>query len=721
MPNPFMQPANTSPAAAERLLGELKTLSVERLAAVPGGLYEPIERQLNEALRLGTQLTPRNDLKLVLAMRQHNAKYVMRYRELVARGFDDFRDRNTAMGSGLPLGLVNESELEFHLAGQRLAEGIARRYQKPLELLERRLDALSTALGLPAATNPVGPVQLTSVFLRTFQDAGVSDSLQPLMFRQYDEELSKVLAELYQRLNSRLAIHGYLAERRRPAFGSSEAAQEAQRAPEATGAESPPAGDTQGKQQELRALMHRWRAANDDAGGSQGDSPAAGDGPRLRAAELSSVAMLIQRDTHPELSRAVADGGSLRLALRHCLLEGTRRFGLDPDRMRLGEDEEDAIDLVGLLFESLVRSEGLAAEGQRLLARLMVPYARIALGDFKLFMQASHPARRFVDAVALSCEDWGEESPQHAELLQRASAAVDRVVAGYNEDLAIFEVATRELQDLLEQNRRRAEVVERRSVETVNGRERLLQARLQAAAALAQRASGVPLSATVFEFLEQQWSHHVVQVILRDGFGCGRHVVALELADELIAIDQAAARCGRGEVVTKVVAVRPRLVECLSSAGIDADGANEWMASLARALAFPDASRVARSLPAVPKLDDDGDDTRLLKAVGGHGALDFDQDTLDRMRALEPGTWLRLTDEAGNETGVKVAWISPLTSRLLLVNRRGVRRLVASPAELAALAKLGRLSTDADHMPFDDALHQVRHRLAATGGTAQAA
>lgn len=744
MPTSFTQHANTDPATANRVLEDLKSLSVERLASVPGGLYEPIERQLNDALRLGTQLTPRNDLKTVLAIRQHNAKYVLRYRELIAHAFDDFRNRGSMATTGQPMGLVDEKELEFHLAGQRLADSIARRYQKPLELLERRFEALSNALGMQTGINPVGPVQLTEAFLKTFSDASVSASLQPLMFRYYDEELSKVLGELYQRLNSRLAVHGYLAERRRPAFGS-ESKPEATAVPPATETletvETTEAIDTlpEGKrgsldrqQRQLRELMHRWRAANDDviatpnngsvaglgseAGsgsgtGTEATSPAGG--PRLQAAELTSVAMLIQRDTQPEIAKALAEGGSLRLALRTCLLEGSRRLGLDPDSVPLGEEEEDVIDLVGLVFESLVHTEGLAEDGKRLLSRLMVLYTRIALSDFELFVREDHPARRFVDAVTLSCEDGESQSPQHEELLKRATAAVDRVLVGYNEDLAIFEMATRELENLLGQHRRRAEIVERRSVETVTGRERLLQARLQASAALAQRVSGVPLSATVFDFLEQQWMHHLVQVILREGVGSERHTEALVLADELVAIDRSAARFERGDVVTKVVSARTRLVECMSTVGVDSHGANEWMASLARALAFPDSSRVVRDLPLVPQLADDSDDTRLLKVVGGHGSLDFDPTMADQMRALQPGSWLRLTDEDGNESGVKVAWISPLTSRLLLVNRRGMRKLVASPEELAALIQLGRLSTEADHMPFDEALHQVRHQLAA--------
>ena len=60
---------------------------------------------------------------------------------------------------------------------------------------------------------------------------------------------------------------------------------------------------------------------------------------------------------------------------------------------------------------------------------------------------------------------------------------------------------------------------------------------------------------------------------------------------------------------------------------------------------------------------------------------------------------------------MKVAWLSPLTSRYLLVNRRGLRVLVASAEELAALAGAGRLTIGAERTAFDEAMRQVKRHL----------
>src|SRR5690606_2765399 len=87
----------------------------------------------------------------------------------------------------------------------------------------------------------------------------------------------------------------------------------------------------------------------------------------------------------------------------------------------------------------------------------------------------------------------------------------------------------------------------------------------------------------------------------------------------------------------------------------------------------------------------------------------------ERMRSLHPGDWMRLTDEKGHEAPVKVAWISPLSGRLLLVNRRGMRQLVASPEQLASLVRSGHLFAEADDKPFDEAMRLVRQGLGRSG------
>src|SRR3546814_7237090 len=72
---------------------------------------------------------------------------------------------------------------------------------------------------------------------------------------------------------------------------------------------------------------------------------------------------------------------------------------------------------------------------------------------------------------------------------------------------------------------------------------------------------------------------------------------------------------------------------------------------------------------------------------------------------------LRLVDEDGQETAAPVAGISPLTPRLLIVNRRGVRKMVVSPEELAALVGNGNASVRSVDAPVDEAMKHLWQHL----------
>ncbi len=103
-----------------------------------------------------------------------------------------------------------------------------------------------------------------------------------------------------------------------------------------------------------------------------------------------------------------------------------------------------------------------------------------------------------------------------------------------------------------------------------------------------------------------------------------------------------------------------------------------------------------------------------LRVVGGTDSLDYDLSIAARMRRLRVGQNLRLIEDDGRESAARIAWVSPLTSRFLIVNRRGMRKLVVSPEELAALVGKGRVSLRSSEAPFDEALRDMWQQLSQT-------
>ena len=74
-----------------QLLEDMKRAAVEQLGRVPDGLYLALDSAAREALASASPMARRDHENAFLALRQRNATYVMRFRELVAEGFDNFR------------------------------------------------------------------------------------------------------------------------------------------------------------------------------------------------------------------------------------------------------------------------------------------------------------------------------------------------------------------------------------------------------------------------------------------------------------------------------------------------------------------------------------------------------------------------------------------------------------------------------------------------------
>jgi hypothetical protein len=440
----------------------------------------------------------------------------------------------------------------------------------------------------------------------------------------------------------------------------------------------------------------------------------------MRVDEILSVASLLQAEPPDAFARALAVTGRLGETIRDHLQDGARRLGLNPDQACFSPEEEDAIDLVAMLFDSLFRHNALQDRARRLYARLVLPYVKVALTDNAVFVKREHPARRLLDAITEACEGNDGETPQDRELLDRATEVSQRVVADYNEDLAVFELAHAELDALLAQQRRRFELQEQRAAKATYGRERLGAARAQAESALEERlgAGDVTLTQAVADFLAMPWRHHVVQTLLRDNADPRRHAEAIALGDALVMADRLAEQNRGAELADQVLALQPSIIECLASSGLDDSAAQHGMAGLVRALATPDTPRRHSEAPPLSMPEDDaGEAERRLWLAGGTDTIRQDPLLAERMRTLETGDWLRLTNAEGETTAVKVAWLSPLTSRYLLVNRRGLRVLVASAEELSALAAVGRLTIGAERTAFDEAMRQVRRHLDRGTGT----
>ena len=109
---------------------------------------------------------------------------------------------------------------------------------------------------------------------------------------------------------------------------------------------------------------------------------------------------------------------------------------LDPAEM--DHEQRRIIDIVGLLFESIIADDMVGAMMQGQLARLYIPFVRAALQYPELLYEAQHPARRLLDRLGSVGAGITPASKAYAALGPEVNNIVGAVLDLFDDDLHLF-------------------------------------------------------------------------------------------------------------------------------------------------------------------------------------------------------------------------------------------------------------------------------------------
>ncbi|AWH24315.1 DUF1631 domain-containing protein [Stenotrophomonas sp. YAU14D1_LEIMI4_1] len=658
------------------------------------------------------------------------------------------------------LSLIPEHVLESRLAVRNFATVLLRDFKPMLARLDRRLGWLVGAGELDADRNPVSPEHLGVAIHEAFAHCELAPEVHLVLIKLCERDLRVPVGRIYEKLDEQLAAAGVMpqmgAPRRAPSAAPSrpppglddlveqraapgfdtDFSDEEQAAPawaqrfaarwserrghmqQHLGEEEGPAGEGYGGQQgmlleALHELLQQTRHVREDA--TSAAQVAVGQHRPLSQREMMSVLSLLQATPSATLRAAIGeDGESLAQRLKSEVLSSATRLGADPGQTRLDPQDEDAIDLVGMLFDVMLDERELEGRSRELIGRLVVPFVKVAMLDRRMFVQKTHPARKLLNSLAEACEGNTGESQAERMLMAKVEEIIERLVAEFNENLAIFLTLEEEFREFLVQHRRRVEIAERRAAETQRGQEKLEMARSRAGAELDRRIGDATLPSAIAEFLRQPWQHHLTLALLREGEEGSSVAEALSLGDGLL--EEVAE--ARRQIVGKpwLQAWQPALAKVFASVGVHGDAASAAIDALHDTLqgiaeSRPELQRALPELPQVALPTPPAPETAAVELGGQVDTDDFDNADADRFRRMEIGNWLDFVDKDGKVQAGKLSWVSPISSRLLFVNRRGVRFCVASPEELAVMVRLGRLRAHVDDGAFDSAMQGVIDRL----------
>ena len=641
-------------------------------------------------------------------------------------------DTELDQDGGKKLSLLSYQDMEVRLAIGRMADAIAHRWRPELMRVNRYVGLLAGGLKLGDDTLPFGPHHIGAGVFDAFEDMTLAPAARLAIIRICEEELQARLGPLYAGLERRLvqvvrsSESALLKPRSRMRIPSArhlpgDGAQGedapdwiarffAQWQPPSTG--GPVAAGAEHARVareilpgELHALLQRSRQEGMDSL----------DGRRhLSQRELLSVLSLMQ--SMPGESQAPGPREApLPQLLKRDILATAGKLGIDASQVRLDPVDEDTVDLVAMLFEVMMDQCHLHGAERAAMLRLLVPYAKVALLSPELFLRENDPPRRLLNLLADAAEDLAGDEVVEKQLRIEFDRTLERITTDFAEHTEVFAALLQSFGTAFGNYRRRVEIAERRATEMHRAQERRDEARRFADGAVAARAQGRDLPPAIQDFLQRYWAPYVGMTVLRGESGAADLAEALALADVLLEeLDLARMHDQSRRWLEQL---QPSLTKLLDSLGFGAADAEAVRQALRDALSGQarHERRLLAELPPLPRPLQTAQPEVPVPAAWEEPAPpeEVDEVTADYFRRLPMGTWLDFVSRNGSVRPGKLSWVSPISARLMFVDRRGGRMCVASPDELSALAHLDRVRPhrheDAFYGAMQGAIDQLEH------------
>jgi len=688
-----------------QLMEALRREATARLLPLLGETLRVERARLQRALDESTHDTPAReadteDLSSLTVLAAELIQHEHRWQKALGEVFAAWPEVPVARRSGFSL--LSDDELQAQLIGQPVAEALDRRFESIRDIIDRRLHTLAARLQYRTRpSNPLAARFLVHAFLHAFEAGDCGRRLRASLLRRHETLLDAELGGFYAWCNTRLADAGCAMA------GDSDHA-------------SLIAG-LGGSMDAVPANKTRiWEQGNAVARSGGTASAIRADAPRgnllrrharrqrdARRAELDAAERSFRRDEFLstlallQSERSLPPGDTHAVRLREGLYAVAAGLGIDRRAVSFDGEQDEALILVGALFDLIAARHQLTPAARERLALLAVPWLHLALEDAQLFEPSSPPAMQLLSALVELWDGVDPDDPQSLELQALADRAADAVLDGPHGDGRVFPAQLAQIDAALAGSRRRAEAVERRTWQALRGRERLDAARRQARLELERRLEGRPLLPSVAGFLDVEWRQALAQAWLRDGATSDRYREVLSLGDALVESDGLAAENGGTAVADRLLGILPALRDCCAQCGADADATEARLAGLVAEHASPTTRQVHAPTPP------DGDDAPLLPDDADPDAGLADTTFAEGQRFVQP-------DGAGAGRRLRLAWRSSLSGACLLVNTTGAREWLLMPDALHAMIEAGQLQV----RPGGGAVSQALATLAAQAGSA---
>ena len=378
--------------------------------------------------------------------------------------------------------------------------------------------------------------------------------------------------------------------------------------------------------------------------------------------------------------------------------------------------ERATIEIVALLFQSILTEDTIPASVRVWFARLQMPVLRVAVSEPDFFATVDHPARRLIDRMGSCVMGFDATTRAVGDILEKEIKRVVQVVEAYPDTgRRVFQTVLVEFEKFLEHYFKNENEASKKGVSLAQQVEQRETMAIQYTIELRKMLNEVPVQEGVREFLFQVWADVMARTALKSGIqGDATKAMKRAAADLIWSASAKVSRSERADVIRRLPPLLKTLRDGMDDAGIPVQRQDEHIQRLNNSLAAAFTAKAAaisherleelmarletleELLPETEDLEIDesmvldlsGHESSELEVVGEGGSMPTPA-MLAWARELQVGSWYMLDYRNRNEA-MQLAWQGLRRQLALFVSPQG-RGVLFQQHRLAAFLQAGLL------------------------------
>lgn len=541
--------SNAKNVTLPALLQKVRNHALEDLHQMLGAMFYQADDMFFEyASKAGDAKAQDACIEVMREFRLKRKEFEKAFFSEVARGFKAIA---SGVNGGRPklesvsgidgLSLMDTEEVEQSVAIEAMVTKARDAFTTTLYQLHTRLDALVIHTTVDKATNPLDPNQLCEAFKVATKVVDCDIKYRLIFFKLFQRHVLDSYDRVVDNANYHLAKAGVLPDLKgtptklrkatiRKTSAKAEKAKSAQQQP--SGAEA--ANEFFSQLQALLASVRDMTDALGQAAGPIGSLSA--QASVVASSDLMNILSNIQR-AQPKSEDVVSGDTSTKLNVRNTLNNFLKQQEAKAGPQRVDQTDTDVINLVSMLFDFILDDDNLPVRVKAIIGRLQIPTLKVAISDKSFLNRGGHPARKLLNELARAGIGLNDQADQikNDMVFKKITETVQRVLNEYSDDVALFEEVLEDFTTFMQQEVRRAEMIESRTKAAEEGRIKSEQAKREVALAIKEKVDGKFLPTVVAKIIDGPWSSYLYLVFLKQGKESKNWQAGLRIIDQLIA------------------------------------------------------------------------------------------------------------------------------------------------------------------------------------------